>query len=200
MFKSEKIECFDNFQTVEKKNQIILSHTSRKLKDYILSLKSRNNGEYQKIPHYLISKEGKVFSLLEDKKSSEYFGNENIDKNSIHVVLENLGWFDKIPIENSFINWIGDIYKEKVYEKKWRDYFYWDFYTEKQIEKCVELCEYLLEKNSIDKKFIGHNIKVEGIDKFNGIVTRSNFNVLHTDLSPSFNYEYFKNKIENESV
>jgi len=200
MLKIEKIEGFNNFKSVDIKTQVILSHTSRDIKNYILSLKHRNNGEYKKVPHYVISKSGVVFSLMDDLCYSQYYGDEIIDKNAIHVVLENLGWFDKIPAENSFINWIGDIYKEKVFEKKWRDYFFWDYYTDEQINSCINLCNNILENNSIDKKFIGHNIKVDGISKFVGIVNRSNFNTFYTDLNPSFKFEYFKNQIENEPI
>jgi len=200
MLKIEKIEGFNNFKSVDRKTQVILSHTSRDIKNYILSLKHRNNGEYKKVPHYVISKSGVVFSLMDDLCYSQYYGDEIIDKNAIHVVLENLGWFDKIPAENSFINWIGDIYKEKVFEKKWRDYFFWDYYTDEQINSCINLCNNILENNSIDKKFIGHNIKVDGISKFVGIVNRSNFNTFYTDLNPSFKFEYFKNQIENEPI
>lgn len=200
MLKVEKIEGFNDFKSVDRKTQVILSHTSRDIKNYILGLKYRNNGEYKKVPHYVIGKDGVVFSLIDDLCYSNYFGDEIADKNGIHIVLENFGWFDKIPVENSFINWIGDIYKEKVYEKKWRDYFFWDYYTDEQTNSCIELCNNILEKHSIDKKFIGHNIKVDGISKFVGIVNRSNFNTFHTDLNPSFKFEYFKNQIENEPV
>lgn len=200
MVKTKKIDNFKKFPKTDKKKQIILSHTSRNLSEYIISLKNRNNGDYTKIPHYIISKNGDIYTLMDDLMYSNYFGNKEVDINSIHISLENLGWFDKLPIENSFINWIGDIYKKKVFEKKWRDYFYWDFYTEEQIESCVTLCKDLIEKHSIDKKFIGHNIKVDGINRFNGIVTRSNFHTIYTDLNPSFRYDYFKTRIEDEPV
>jgi len=195
-----EIEKLNRFTLTDKKKQIILSHTSRNITDFISSLKFRNNGEYSKVPHYVISKTGVVYRLMDDLMCSEFFGNEEVDKNSIHISLENLGWFNKLPIENSYINWIGDIYKKKVFERKWRDYFYWDFYTEEQIESCITLCKKIIKDHSIDKKFIGHNIKVDGIDKFGGIVTRSNFNTIYTDLNPSFNYGYFKTNIEDEPI
>lgn len=192
MYDIEKIEGFDRFPKVESKNKIILSHTSRNLRDYIQSLKIRINGQYNNVPHFVISKEGKIFQLMDVMMYSDFFGG----KESIHICLENLGWLDKIPLEKKFINWIGDIYKENVYEKKWRDYFFWDVYTEKQINSCLELCKDLTEKQSIPKKFIGHNIKVDGVNMFNGIVTRSNFSTRYTDLNPSFKFEFFKIEIE----
>lgn len=196
MIKVDEIEGFKKFPTTEKKNKIILSHTSRNLKDYITSLKTRYNGEYTKIPHFVISKEGKVFGLLDELMYSDFFGIKEIDTTSIHICLENYGWFDKIPLENRFINWIGDIYKENVFEKKWRDYFFWDYYTEKQINSCLELCKYIIINQSIEKKFIGHNIKVDGVNKYTGILSRSNFSTHYTDLNPSFKFEFFKTEIE----
>ena len=50
----------------------------------------------------------------------------------------------------------------------------------------------------IKNDIIGHNTKIKGIEKFEGIVTRSNFSGDYTDLSPAFNFEEFKKNIENE--
>ena len=75
---------------------------------------------------------------------------------------------------------------------------YWQNYTEKQLNSLVELCNKLTKKFSINKSFIGHNTKVDGIKIFNGIVCRSNYNNKFTDPNPSFSFEEFKNMIENE--
>lgn len=74
----------------------------------------------------------------------------------------------------------------------------WQPYTDIQVDKTVELCKELCEKFSIPNKFVGHNTKIEGIENFKGIVSRSNFNSRFTDLSPAFPFETFKTKIENE--
>ena len=52
----------------------------------------------------------------------------------------------------------------------------------------TDLCNDL----SIDKNFIGHNVRVEGVEKFKGIVTRSNYSEYFTDLSPAFNFDKIK--------
>ena len=75
---------------------------------------------------------------------------------------------------------------------------FWQNYTKEQLDSLVELCEKLTKKFSIHKTFIGHNTKVDGIKIFNGIVCRSNYNNKFTDPSPSFKFEEFKNRIENE--
>jgi N-acetyl-anhydromuramyl-L-alanine amidase AmpD len=85
-----------------------------------------------------------------------------------------------------------------VFERKWRDYFFWQPYNEVQIEKCTELCKKLFKKMSIKNEIIGHNTRINGIEKYEGVVTRSNFDSESTDLSPAFDFELFIKKIENE--
>jgi N-acetyl-anhydromuramyl-L-alanine amidase AmpD len=182
----------------KKKKQIILAHTSRDVKNYLMSLKYRYNGKYDKIPNYVIDREGKVLQLLNNNEHSNYFTEPNINRNSIIICLENLGWLEKEPLKNSHINWIGNIYKEKIYEKKWRDYFFWQPYTEIQLEKTAELCNHLIKELSISKECIGHNTKINGVERYEGIVTKSNFDSEFTDVSPAFNFEQFIKLIENE--
>ncbi len=200
MVKIENIEGIKCFGKQKKKKQIILTHTSRNLKDYISSLKYRYNGKYDKVPNFIIGRDGVIYRLLPEIGFSNYFQEENINRNSIIISLENLGWLQKMPLNDYYVNWIGDIYKEQVYERKWRDYFFWQPYTETQINSCVELCKILFKEYSIHKKCVGHNTKVEGIERFEGIVSKSNFDSKYTDLSPAFNFENFLKKIENEQL
>lgn len=196
-----KIIKYGNFKySVENKNktQIILTHTSRKINQYLMSIKYRFNGKYDKIPNYIIDKEGKILETLSPEKSSKIFNNKNIDNKSIIISLENLGWLEKEPLKKGYINWIGNIYKGEVFERKWRDYLYWDKYTNERTDSCIFLCKKLIEEFGIDKKFVGHNTKINGIENFEGIVTRSNYFTETTDLNPSFNFEYFLKKIEDE--
>lgn len=193
--------AFGNFKSIgknKKKQQIILAHTSRNLNSYLLSLKYRFNGKYKKIPNYVITKEGKVLQLLKPQEYCSYFNDNNIDKNSIIIVLDNLGWLEKEPLKEYYVNWIGDIYKGKVFEKKWRDYFFWEPYTQEQISSTVDLIKSLLKDLEIKNNIIGHNTKINGIEKYEGVVTRSNYNIEYTDLSPAFDFEEFLKKIENE--
>ena len=182
----------------KKKKQIILTHTSRDVENYLMSLKYRYNGKYDKIPNYVIDRKENILQLLKDNEHSNYFTDPNVNRNSIIICLENLGWLEKEPLKNSHINWIGNIYKDKIYEKKWRDYFFWQPYTEIQIEKTAELCKTLNETLTIKKDCIGHNTKINGVERFEGIVTRSNFDSEFTDVSPAFNFEKFLKYIENE--
>lgn len=181
----------------KKKKQIILTHTGREYTNYINSLTYRFNGNYNKIPNYIITKKGDIIQLLDNVAYSNLFNEPNINRNSIIISLENLGWLQKEPLKDYHINWIGDIYYGKVYEKKWRDYFFWDFYTEIQIEKTSFLCNQLFSEMSIKPQFIGHNTKINGIEKYEGVVSRSNYDMIYTDINPSFNFDNFLKKIEN---
>jgi hypothetical protein len=195
------IEKYGNFiesGTHENKTQIILCHTSRGVEEYLTSLNLRFNERYNKIPNYVVTREGRVLELLSETSYSNLFTNIDVNKNSIVISLENLGWLEKKPLKNYYINWKGSIYNEQVYEKKWRDFFFWQPYTNSQIEKTVNLCMQIAESRQIKKRFIGHNTKVDGVETFNGIVTRSNFDTKFTDLNPSFDFVNFTKKIENE--
>jgi len=182
----------------KKKNQIILIHTGREYNSYINSLTYRFNGNYNKIPNYIITRNGDIIQLLNNIEYSNIFDYPNINRNGIIISLENLGWLNKEPLKDYYINWIGDIYKGKVYEKKWRDYFFWEPYTEIQTEKTIELCKKIFSEMSIKPQFIGHNTKINGIEKYEGVVSRSNYDIMYTDINPSFNFEYFLKKLENE--
>jgi N-acetyl-anhydromuramyl-L-alanine amidase AmpD len=182
----------------KKKHQIILTHTSRNINDYLQSLKFRFNGDFKRIPNYIITREGKILQLLGNAEHSEYFKEPNINRNSIIISLENLGWLQKEPLTNHYINWIGDIYKGNVFEKKWREYFFWQPYMEEQIESTYSLCGKLLKEMKIKPQIVEHNTKIAGIEKFIGIVSKSNFDINYTDLSPAFNFNELLKNIENE--
>jgi hypothetical protein len=152
------------------------------------------------VPNYIVTTEGKVIQLLDDISYSNYFTEQNINRNSVVVCLENLGWLEKKPLTNYYINWKGSIYNKQVYEKKWRDFFFWQPYTTSQTETTGELCNQIIESLNLERKFIGHNTKVEGVSRFGGIVSKSNFDTSNTYLNPSFNFEMFTKFIEYEQL
>jgi len=182
----------------KKKHQIILTHTGRNVENYLASLRYRHNGKFDRIPNYVINKKGVVLQLLNDIEHTNYFKEPNINRNGIIICLENLGWLEKQPLENQYVNWIGDIYNGKPFERRWRDYFFWDKYTEEQINSLALLCNRITKEKRMSKDIIGHNTKVKNIDMFEGIVTKSNFDSNITDLSPAFDFEKFIKKLENE--
>lgn len=198
MLNIDKFGKFEPIGLKKKKRQIILNHTSREVGDYLTSLEFRYNRKYDKIPNYIITREGEVLQLLPETGYSNVFDNSIVNENSIIITLENLGWLEKKPLLNYYINWIGSIYKQEVYNKKWRDYFFWEPYDDRQFDMTVKLCNELLDNMNIRKKFVGYNTYVSHIENYPGVVTRSNFDTKFTDLSPAFNYELFSKMIDNE--
>ena len=198
MVNIEKYGKFKPTGKYKQKTQIILCHTSREVEEYLASLTFRYNSKYDKVPNYVVTRDGRVIQLLSNEGHSNFFDDHITNKLSIIVMLENLGWLEKKPLTNHYINWKGSIYNEQVYEKKWRDYFFWEPYTTSQIESTADLCNQLNKTLRIDNRCIGHNTKVAGVENFEGIVTKSNFDSDFTDLSPSFNFETFRKLLKNE--
>jgi N-acetyl-anhydromuramyl-L-alanine amidase AmpD len=135
---------------------------------------------------------------LSDDSYSNFFEDSEINKNSIIICIENLGWLEKVPLNHKYYNWINEEFNGEIFERKWREKIFWQKYTQEQYTSLKELSAKLTKKFSINKSFIGHNTKVDGIKIFNGIVCRSNYNNKFTDPNPSFDFEGLKNFIENE--
>tara|TARA_R110001583_G_scaffold64149_2_gene186736 strand:+ start:483 stop:1076 length:594 start_codon:yes stop_codon:yes gene_type:complete len=182
------IENIDSKKEVMKQ-QIMLGHTSRVVKDYKKSLTLRHNGHYPQLPHFLISKKGRVEEIQPLETPTTFFGNPKIDNNCVFILLENEGWLKKSKTKNRLCDWLGNIYKGEIVERKWRGNLFWATYTEKEVDSLCELLNKITDKFSIPKEFIGHNVKVDGIENFKGIVCRSNYSDYYTDLSPAFNFE-----------
>lgn len=198
MLNIKKYDISLKFPNEEIKNQIVLCNTSREIEEYLISLKFRYNGKYNIVPHFVITKTGEIYQLLDEKSNTNMFKEINLNKNKIFISFENLGWLAKKPFSSDYINWKDDIYKGEVFNKKWRNNNYWDTYTEEQINISSVLCLKLMEELNIDKKFIGHNTKVKDIGNFGGVVSRSNFSEIYTDINPSFNFKLFLKNINYE--
>lgn len=187
-----------NLKKEKVKTQILLTHTGRNIIDLMVSFKSRFDGVPIRLPHYLINRSGSVIKVLDDLYNSNLTNSNKVNSKSIVISLENLGWLEKVPLKKHHINWIGNIYNGEVFDKKWRDYFFWQPYTEIQLEKTAELCRELSKKHKIELRCLGHNTKVKGVETFSGIITKSNFDDFATDLSPAFDFEKFNNLLKNE--
>ena len=81
-----------------KKTQILLYDTTRRLDDFIYKLKYRRNGQYDDIPHFIVSKLGQVYQVFDTNHSSVTFNDPRKDKKMIKIAIENLGWLNKNTI------------------------------------------------------------------------------------------------------
>lgn len=182
-----------------KKTQILLYDTQRRVEDFLNKIKYRNGGQYEDIPHFVVSKLGVVHEIFDTDYSSKTFDNPDVDKRIIKIALENLGWLNKNTITGVLNNWIGDPYRSEPHIRSWRNYFFWDKYTDVQLETTHQLCESLCKKHNIPEKMVSSNGYFERSYKFKGIVCKSNYSDIYTDINPSFNFNYFlKNAEQNE--
>ena len=171
-----------------KKTQILLYDTQRRIDDFVQKLKHRRNGNYEEIPHFIVSKLGMVYQVFDSNYTSVMFNNPSIDRKQIKIAVENLGWLNKNTITGLYSNWIGDPYRSEPHIKNWRNHYFWDKYNDVQMDKVSELCEFLCEKHEIFKQHVPSQGYFESIIKFNGIVCKSNFSNIYTDINPSFNF------------
>jgi len=176
-----------------KKTQILLYDTQRRVDDFIQKIKYRKNGNYQDIPHFVITKLGMVYQLFDSNYTSNTFDNPSLDRKQIKIAIENLGWLNKNTITGSYSNWIDDPYRSEPLIKNWRNHYYWDKYNDIQMEKVSELCEFLCDKHHIFKQHVPSQGYIENIFKFNGVVCKSNFSNIYTDINPSFNFRILFN-------
>jgi N-acetyl-anhydromuramyl-L-alanine amidase AmpD len=76
--------------------------------------------------------------------------------------------------------------------------FFWQPYTESQINVLSKLILSICSEFNIPTTSIGHNVKVDNIERFRGITTKSNYDYDYTDLSPAFDFNELIKKIEYE--
>ena len=197
----QDVEILDNLNIIRKKSkktQIFLYDTQRRTDEFLNKIKYRLNGKYEDIPHYVISKLGVIYQLFDTNYSSNTFNDPHVDKKQIKIAIENLGWLNKNTITGVLNNWIGDPYRGEPYIRNWRNYYFWDVYPETQLKALSELCNELCDKHNINKQVVPSHGYLENASNFRGIVCKSNFSSIYTDINPSFNFGvFFNNAKEN---
>ena len=176
-----------------KKTQIFLYDTQRRVDEFLNKIKYRKNGKYDDVPHFIVSKLGIVHQLFDTNYSSITTENPKIDKKMIKIAVENLGWLNKNTINGILNNWIGDPYRGEPYIRSWRNYYFWDVYSDVQLKALSDLCNNLCEEHNIFKQTVPSNGYMENASNFTGIVCKSNFSSIYTDINPSFNFGVFFN-------
>jgi N-acetyl-anhydromuramyl-L-alanine amidase AmpD len=179
-----------------KKNQILLYDTGRRTDYFINKIKYRNNNRYDEIPHFIVTKLGIIYQLYDTKYYSKTFDIKKIDKQFIKIAIENLGWLNKNTITGFLSNWIGDPYRTEPFVSKWRNYHFWDKYNDIQLEKISALCQNLCVEHNIPYNIVPSQGYMENVINFSGIVCKSNFSNIYTDINPSFNFKFF---LDNEN-
>jgi hypothetical protein len=184
---------FNFIRRKSKKTQIFLYDTQRRVDDFLNKIRYRKNGKYDDIPHFIVSKLGIVYQLLDTNYSSNTTNNLDVDKKMIKIAVENLGWLNKNTINGVLNNWIGDPYRGEPHIRSWRNYYFWDVYSDVQLKVLSGLCYNLCEEHKIFKQTVPSNGYMENASNFTGIVCKSNFSSIYTDINPSFNFGVFFN-------
>jgi N-acetyl-anhydromuramyl-L-alanine amidase AmpD len=180
-----------------KKTQIFLFDTQRRIEDYLAKIKYRKNGGYKDIPHFVVAKNGIIYKIFDSDFYSDTFNKKNFDKKLIKIAIENLGWLNKNTITGILNNWIGDAHRSEPHIKSWRNHIFWDKYTDDQFQSLSKLCEELCEKHDIKKESVNTQAFFKSAHNFEGIICKSNFSDIYTDINPSFNFNiFFKNAKE----
>ena len=199
----QDVEILDNLNITRKKSkktQIFLYDTQRRLDDFLNKINYRLNGKYEDVPHYVISKLGVVYQLFDTDYSSNTFDDPQIDKKQIKIAVENLGWLNKDTITGVLYNWIGDPYRGEPHIRNWRNHYFWDKYGETQLLSLSNLCDDLCDKHKIPKQVVPSQGYLENISNFKGIVCKSNFSTIYTDINPSFNFRIFFNNAKETTI
>ena len=190
--KKYKLNETNYVKEVFEKNRIIVGNSFSDDMSFINGWKKRCGGQYKKTSAFSIDKDGVIYQHYDPKYYSEFIYGDSINQTSIPITLINEGWLTQIGDE--FYNLRNIKYTGDVINKYWRGYDFWSTYTDEQYSSLRELLLHLMKKFDIYEKVVSHNTKLNVPEKFNGMVTRSNFSKLHTDLSPTFNLNNLKKK------
>lgn len=191
-----KIKKQNYYRSKCDKKQIILAGSLRGGSNHIKRLSKKEYGLTKKWCTFTISREGQVFQHYDPKYYTDFMGIKDVDKHSISIVLENMGSIFYDYESEEWLNWAMEVCpEENVYEKHWKGNRYWEIYSEQQFNATVELCKYLCEEYDITLDCLGYNVFKRGTENFQGIVTRSNFNIDYDDLNPSFDFKKFLTEI-----
>lgn len=182
------------------KTQIVLASSMRKNSYHITRLMHKEFGKTKRWNTFTISRDGTVFQHFDTKYHSDFLGIKEGDKQSISIVLENMGYLFKAP-DGKYINWLNETCPEdRIVEKDWLGYNLWEKFDDEQIESLVMLCRELCEKHSIPKLCIDFHHYHKDISRFRGILFRSNYIEDSSDINPLFDIGKFNEMLHNEFI
>lgn len=190
----------DNFKKSQtKKKRIVMVNSYNYGINHFHGWQNRICGSYDKVTHFTVTKDGKVYQHLDTDYTTKLIGNR-LDDDIISITLENVGFLRLKIDDGNLVNWLNDIHTDdNITFKKWRGYDFWDNYTKEQFNAVSELVRYLCNRFDIPKKVVGHGIKLENANTLDGVMYRSNFDRYYLDLSASWNFAEFKNIIEQKT-
>jgi hypothetical protein len=181
------------------KTQLILASSLRKDSNHLVRLKHKDFGKSKKWNTFTITRNGLIYQHYDPKCYTDFIGVKQADKQSISIVLENMGYLIETP-NGKYINWINETCdKSNVLEKKWMGYSFWEKHPDKQIQATIELCDKLCTEFNIERNLIEFRNYHKDILKFKGIVFRSNYFEESGDVNPNIDISKFNEMLHNEN-
>jgi len=176
----------NRYSSVTNKEQIVIASSLRKDSNHIVRLLHKDFGKTKRWNTFTISRDGKIYQHYNPKNYSDFLNIKSVDKQSISIVLENMGYLKKDK-DDQFVNWLNEECDENlVIERKWLNLNYWESFTDEQMKSCVELCNFLCDEFNIKKKVMLINTYHKDTINFKGIVFRSNYIENIADINPTF--------------
>mgnify|MGYP000906399054 CR=1 FL=1 len=193
------VKEINHYKTQNVKNQIVLATSLRKGSYHITRLQHKEFGKTKRWNTFTVTRDGVVYQHYNPKFHSDFLGIKEADKQSISIVLENMGSLFQTP-SGKHINWLNEICdEENVIEKNYLGYSYWENFTEEQIISTVELCKKLSREFNIPKNCMEFHYFHKDTLKFRGIVFRSNYIQDSSDINPLFDIEKFNVMLKGET-
>jgi len=194
-----QIKEINRYKNQTPKTQIVLGSSLRKNGFHVTRLQHKEFGKTKRWNTYTITRNGLIFQHYDPKYYSDFLGIKDADKQSISIVLENMG--SLFETDGKYINWANEICEEeRVVNKAWLGYSYWERYGDEQIASTLELCKKLCDEFGIPKVLIDFRNYHKDAAKFRGIAFRSNFFENSNDINPLFIIPEFKKMLQGEFI
>ncbi len=195
-----KIDEINRYKTQNLKTQIVLATSLRKNSYHITRLLHKEFGKTKRWNTFTISRDGIVFQHYDTKFYSDFLGIKEADKQSISIILENMGCLFYTP-QGKYINWLNEFCDtNKVIEKEWLGYNYWEQFTDEQIKSTAELCKELCDEHAMPNVCIEFHHYHKDTIRFKGIVFRSNYIEDSSDINPLFDIKKFNEMLSNDDL
>lgn len=183
---------------VTAKTQILISSTLRANGNHIIRWNNMEFGKSKKWSTYSITRAGKVYQHYDPKYQTDFLGIKDADSKLISISLENMGFLTKLP-SGEYVNWLNETCTGEIVKKTWLGYDYWEEFTVDQMNSLIDLCLYLCDTFNIPKKCIEFNHYHKDINKFRGIIFRSNYIENTNDVNPLFDITAFSGIFNTET-
>lgn len=194
------VKEINHYRTQTAKTQIVLATSLRKNNYHVERLLHKDFGNSKKWNTFTITRDGNVYQHYDDKYHTDFLGIKESDKQSISIVLENMGTLFQTT-DNKFINWLNEYCDNNlVINREWDGYNYWENIPDIQLKNTIILCQELCTKHTIHKKCIEFQHHHKDIVKFKGITFRSNHILDSSDINPLVDPTKFNSMLNNELI